>query len=112
MEKALKIAHPRSKRGERKITSKFAESAREKALRNRFHLRSLQDKQSLAAIEQWVKRRRLNGKRKPTLKVQNRAVQQTFVTLHDRRRHNFFTEYFFSGWGDIPLYSSLSQTLH
>ena len=31
--KAPKIAHQRSKRGERKITSKFAESAREKSFK-------------------------------------------------------------------------------
>jgi hypothetical protein len=37
--KMPEIAHQRSKRGVMKITSKFAESAREKASRNRIHLR-------------------------------------------------------------------------
>ena len=39
-------------------------------------------KYSLAEIEQWVKRRAKNGKQKPIVKAQDRAVQQTFVTLH------------------------------
>jgi hypothetical protein len=54
-----KIAHQRSKSGERKITSKFAESAREKASRNRSHLRKFT---SQTFVEQWVKSRRSNGK--------------------------------------------------
>jgi hypothetical protein len=79
--KAPKIAHQRSKRGERKITSKFTESIREKVSRNRSQVYEV--KCSLTAIEQWVKRQRQNGKQKPTVKVQDRAIQQTFATLHN-----------------------------
>jgi hypothetical protein len=66
-EKTSKIAHQRSKRDERKITSKFVESAREKASKPFKEVYWL--KQSLAAIEQWVKRWCKDGKQKPTVKV-------------------------------------------
>ena len=62
---------------------------------------SSQVKHLLAAIEQGVKRRRKYGKQKPTVKVQSRAVEQTFAALHDISSYAYVLK-FFSRMGIKP----------